>query len=723
MNETALALGEITGNYSNLVGGKAWALSKLIEYGIRIPSGLCITTSSYRTFILETGLEDDILLELNRKTFENMRWEEIWDLSLRIRNLFLSKPFPQKLQESLEKIIEERFNNIPVVVRSSSPSEDSTLTSFAGLHESYVNVKGTSSILKSIKLVWASLWSDSALLYRKELNLDARHSSMAVVIQELESGERSGVAFSINPLQKKESVVEAVWGLNEGLVNGTVEPDRWTIARENGQILSHKAPDLRDITIQSSDNGTISIKSDPEEFKEPPLSFEEVTNIWQLAMRSENFFGSPQDVEWTIKDGRIFLLQSRPITSGAFMEDERQKYLSLKVGFEKLKKLRNRIENELLPAMNDEAERMSRLDLGEMNEGTLAGEIRKRMGILENWNKVYARDFIPFAHGTRLFGQFYNDRIAPDDPFEFVQLLEGTEMKSLERNRKIMDMAQKLQNNPELRKIIEDNKSLPAEMEKELEGLAREFHLSSGEEFGSAREQAISFILEMSTLSEKHSNQKVSLGELSRRFLENFSDDEKEIAMEYLDLARASWKLRDDDNLYLAAIENEVNRSILEGKKRISGIGNISKFELSGDDVSRCLEGGACRPETGMQLSQTKKVTAKDSFFYRQAKGQPASPGTGTGKARVIKEKKDLLKFKKGEILVCDAIEPDMTFIVPLAAGIVERRGGMLIHGAIIAREYGIPCVTGVPAAAEIIMDGSTVTVDGYLGIVIVEEG
>ena len=113
----------------------------------------------------------------------------------------------------------------------------------------------------------------------------------------------------------------------------------------------------------------------------------------------------------------------------------------------------------------------------------------------------------------------------------------------------------------------------------------------------------------------------------------------------------------------------------------------------------------------------------KDSNIKaRQIVGQPAGPGVSIGKARVIHNASDLFGFKEGEILVCDAIDPGMTFVVPLAAGIVERRGGMLIHGAIIAREYGIPCVTGAPNVAEWIKTGDTVTVDGYLGIVIVGE-
>jgi pyruvate,water dikinase len=90
------------------------------------------------------------------------------------------------------------------------------------------------------------------------------------------------------------------------------------------------------------------------------------------------------------------------------------------------------------------------------------------------------------------------------------------------------------------------------------------------------------------------------------------------------------------------------------------------------------------------------------------------------GKARVAARRKDLLEMKKGEVLVVDAVDPNMTFVVPLATAIVERRGGMLIHGAIIAREYGLACVTGVPDATVHIQTGDEVTVDGYLGIVTV---
>ena len=96
-------------------------------------------------------------------------------------------------------------------------------------------------------------------------------------------------------------------------------------------------------------------------------------------------------------------------------------------------------------------------------------------------------------------------------------------------------------------------------------------------------------------------------------------------------------------------------------------------------------------------------------------------PLLAKGAARVIVSAPELKDFKKGEILVIDSIDPTMTFFAPLAAGIIERRGGMLIHGAIIAREYGIPCITGVVDATEYIRSGDLVTVDAYLGICTVQ--
>jgi len=208
---------------------------------------------------------------------------------------------------------------------------------------------------------------------------------------------------------------------------------------------------------------------------------------------------------------------------------------------------------------------------------------------------------------------------------------------------------------------------------------------------------------------------------LQRRFLARFGPGQKKYARELLDLARASYRLRDDDNIFLGKLENQLLASVTEGSRRIKARSRPSG-KASVDDVLK----KALLAESSLSEAGRKKTgkTEGGGFFLksRQIVGQPAGAGIAVGKARGIADTSDLFSFQRGEILVCDAIDPGMTFIVPLAAAVVERRGGMLIHGAIIAREYGLPCVTGVPDAAELIRTGDFITVDGHLGIVTVGE-
>ncbi|MDX2499257.1 MAG: PEP/pyruvate-binding domain-containing protein, partial [Deltaproteobacteria bacterium] len=227
------------------VGGKGYALAQLARRGFNIPRTVCVTSDVYQEFVISTGLRERILLELHRKDFKEMRWEEIWDCATRIRNMFLSKPFPEDLAQEIRSTIGGRFRDNSVAVRSSAPEEDDVKSSFAGLHESYINVTGVESILNHIRLVWASLWSDAALLYRQEIGLDVEKSSMAVVVQETVVGDRSGVVFTQNPNDESQGIIESVYGLNQGLVDGTVEPDRWIMDRARNTIVTHTPPERK----------------------------------------------------------------------------------------------------------------------------------------------------------------------------------------------------------------------------------------------------------------------------------------------------------------------------------------------------------------------------------------------------------------------------------------------------------------------------------------------
>ncbi|MBU4535561.1 MAG: PEP/pyruvate-binding domain-containing protein [Euryarchaeota archaeon] len=148
------------------VGAKTKNLAILLNKNIPVPDGFCITTAGYQDFIKLNNLSPTIDMEIYKKAAGDMHWEEIWDASLRIRSAFLKSQIPRDLEKEVIKYIRPYDKSTKFSVRSSSPLEDSKKNSFAGIHESYVNVQGIEEILKSIKLVWASLWSDRAILYR-----------------------------------------------------------------------------------------------------------------------------------------------------------------------------------------------------------------------------------------------------------------------------------------------------------------------------------------------------------------------------------------------------------------------------------------------------------------------------------------------------------------------------------------------------------------------------
>jgi len=760
------------------VGGKALALARLGRAGLVVPPFAVVTTAAYEAFV-DGPLQARILFELERKDVADMRWEELWDAALRIRSLFLGAPLPAQLHETLATGLGELAAERAVVVRSSAPGEDSAAASFAGLHESYVNVRGLDSVLEHVRLVWASLWSDAALLYRRELGLDPRRSLMAVVVQEIVAGESSGVAFSRHPTSADQALVEAVHGLNQGLVDGTVEPDRWVLERDSGRVLEHHAA-RREEMVAAAGAGVRLVALPRRRRDRSPLRDDDVRRVHGLARGAEGSFAAPQDVEWTLRDGELFTLQSRPITTGGAEDDGRAAYLALRRSYDSLVVLRRRIEDEALPAMAAQADELAAVPLADLSDDALLAELERRKSAHDGWVDVYTRDFIPFAHAVRLFGQSYNDALRPDDPYEFVALLSGTPMLSTRRNTALGRLAEM---------SGRDDPGFAGALEAFLE----EFGLEPPGSPGRERERAVMTAVverlaattrggapgELSGVSEETAGSRAAgsraagsraagsraagpaapsssppasaraarpatgtMGrdELERCYLETAPEgEERERAAGLLELARAGWRLRDDDNAYLDRIEAQLTAALAEAERRgLETGGRYAPRQValpsplgrphppappagaSPSPTSPSFGAAGPPPADGPGGDRASGAPVEAVARARQLVGQPAGPGVGVGVARVVLGPDELAEFREGEILVCDAIEPGMTFVVPLAAGIVERRGGMLIHGAIIAREYGLPCVTGVPEATALIRTGDRLTVDGYLGIVVV---
>ena len=705
---------------SHAIGGKGASLYRLRTHRVRVPGTVCVTTQAYQDFVDFGGLREKIHLELSRKKFADMRWEEIWDASQRLRLLFLRATMPPDMESAMRQTIEQAFGNRATVVRSSAPEEDRKGHSFAGLHASYTHVIGCDAVMRHVRLVWASLWSDAALLYRQELGLDALTSTMAVLVQEMIPGQVSGICFTQDPSRAEFGVVEAVHGMNPPLVDGKLSPDRWTLNADSGAVVEHRAPESRSQwQPPTSESVADQLAPLPASLQQQsPLTPDQLDRLWAMAARIAALAGKPQDIEWTFRGQELVILQARPITTASRPAegDNRSWYLSLHRSLENLLVLRRRIEEELIPRMRRVAEELAQVDVAALDDANLAAEIRRRWEINQHWVAVYWEDFIPFAHGMRLFGQVYNETMMPTDPYEFMQLLQHQDLISTRRNRRLADLADAVRLRPQRAAALAQNDldALDADFREELDAFILRYGdlscpVTGAVECAPDAAALANILLEMAKLPDAKSGRDddVSPAALEAAFFDACPAGSLDDCRQLLSLARSSYRLRDDDNILLGAIEARLIAAVQEGRQRVhDGSRKISRIlaELGLEDIDK-------RP-------RKEKAAPPPTVTDRQITGQPAGTGLVRGRARVIAQHTDIAQFRKGEIIVCDGVDPNMTFVMPLAAGIVERRGGMLIHGAIIAREYGLPCVTGVADATSRITTGQTITVDGYLGIV-----
>jgi pyruvate,water dikinase len=459
-----------------------------------------------------------------------------------------------------------------------------------------------------------------------------------------------------------------------------------------------------------------------------PLSPAQIDRVWRLASEAEDKLGGRRDVAWTYRKHELFALQCRPAT-GSVPEDERRWYLGLQCSYESLRELHHQIEEELIPQMNAVAACFDAVALDALSDTALAAELRRRALAVDHWRQVYRKAFIPFAHGVRLFAQVYNDAVRPENPYEFLALLAAADLWSVRRNEALLKMARMAKSAPGTLAALETRRMdrVAPEFQAAVAAVMAEFGcMFEWAGVGEAPEHQLAALLrETAGAALPRRTDGIPPERLEDAFLAHFPPAETPRARELLRLARASYRIRDDDNLHLGQIEAQLAKALRLARARLRKSLGDRADRLADEILPLALR----EPATSTSLfaptrePAVQSVTGHDNATCaaRQLVGQPAGPGMVSGTARVITRREQFFSFRRGEVLVCDAIDPNVAFVVPLAVAVVERRGGMLIHGAIIAREYGLPCVTGVPDATSAIPDGARVTVDGYLGIVTVE--
>jgi pyruvate,water dikinase len=296
------------------VGGKAANLGEMLGSNLPVPGGFVVTTDAYLA-ALEAG-------EIRRALQEQFAAVAVEDskslaeASDEMRRLVAEVAVPPEVRESIESAYRALGTEVRVAVRSSATSEDTGATSFAGMHETFTNVRGIEELLEKIRECWASAYGQRVVSYRASQGM-SEEPRLAVVVQRMVDSTRSGVVFTADPATNNSEVVliDAAFGLGEVVVGGSVEVDTYRVAKDGPRLRSmsigHQAFEI----VSDSQGRDQKVELDEETANKRVLSDSEAETLAALAMRVEQHYGEPQDIEWAAENGTFLLVQTRPITT------------------------------------------------------------------------------------------------------------------------------------------------------------------------------------------------------------------------------------------------------------------------------------------------------------------------------------------------------------------------------------------------------------------------
>ncbi|MCB1266053.1 MAG: phosphoenolpyruvate synthase [Mycobacterium sp.] len=297
-------------------GGKGANMGEMVRADLPVPLGFVVLRDSYLESMSASGVAD----ELNAAHREAMlhagdpgRFDEMCAaMKALVHKAGMSEEVKQRILAAYRTMGSDCF----VAVRSSATGEDGADASFAGMNETYTNIRGEADLIDAVQNCWASLFGPRVVAYRASRGFSA-DPAMAVVVQQMIASERSGVAFTADPTTDATDrvVVEGAFGQGEVVVSGSVEPDTYVVAKQNGEILSRRIGFKSFKIVRGPDGKDQRVELDEAQAEAVVLSDDEVREIADIAVRSERHAGSPQDTEWAIAGGKTYIVQTRPITT------------------------------------------------------------------------------------------------------------------------------------------------------------------------------------------------------------------------------------------------------------------------------------------------------------------------------------------------------------------------------------------------------------------------
>ncbi|ELY94351.1 phosphoenolpyruvate synthase [Natrialba chahannaoensis JCM 10990] len=308
-----LWLDEISAGDIEKVGGKGASLGELTGAGLPVPPGFVVTAGTYRSFIESAEIDEELFAAVDVDVEDSSALAAAAD---RAQELILETPFPDALREEILESYREVGNGEAfVAVRSSATAEDLPDASFAGQQETFLNVT-EENLLERVRECWASLFTQRAIYYRQEQGFDHSVVNIAVVVQQMVDAEKSGVMFTSHPSTGDPTmIIEAAWGLGEAVVSGAVSPDNYVVEREDRSV-DVTVAEKKVMHVKDEETGeTVEREVPGNKRNARVIDDEEIDRLLDLGERVEDHYDTPQDVEWAIAGGDVYMLQSRPITT------------------------------------------------------------------------------------------------------------------------------------------------------------------------------------------------------------------------------------------------------------------------------------------------------------------------------------------------------------------------------------------------------------------------
>jgi len=316
--KTIVWFNEVTKEDVPSVGGKGANLGEMTNAGIPVPPGFIVTANAYFDFLEQTKISHKIRNLLQSLDVNDSK--KLQQVAKEVQQVILDAPMPAELATEIKNAYRKMDMGL-VAVRSSATAEDLPEASFAGQQSTFLNVQGEDKVVTAVQDCWASLFESRAIFYREEQNFDHFQVGIAVPVQRMVQSESAGVMFTVEPTSSDRSkiTIEAVHGLGEMIVSGDVTPDHYVVSKNGMKITTKEIKQqewklIRNVEGKGADNN-VKVVLTPKEQAEQKISDDDIVTLAKIGKQLEEHYQFPQDIEWAKENGKIFIVQTRPVTT------------------------------------------------------------------------------------------------------------------------------------------------------------------------------------------------------------------------------------------------------------------------------------------------------------------------------------------------------------------------------------------------------------------------